>query len=159
VLEKELPVAATLRSEVIEALETQLEKAEQTIRDQKNEINNLKSNVDVLVGQIRKLAGNRTQFERTTEAKTGDEPSTAADQATVPPDVFERIANELIPIIGPLATTVVQHDVAALGESIEIFPRKRLPELLDVLTKEILDEGLKHTFRKRFVDNVQFLDR
>jgi len=162
VVEKELRAAERIRSEVIEVLESQIEKAEQTIRSQKDEINHLKSNIDVLMGQVRKLAlfANGTKFEGTTEANSTDEPMpAAADQPTVSPDVFERIANELIPIIGPLATTVVHHDVAALGESVEIFPQRRLPELLEILTKEISDENLKHTFRKRFVGNVQLLDR
>jgi len=88
-----------------------------------------------------------------------DTTSGAVDQTTVSPDVFDRIIGELTPIIGPMATMIVRHDVAALGETIERFPRRRLAELLDIVTKELPDEKQKRTFRERFVDNVDLLER
>jgi hypothetical protein len=48
-----------------------------------------------------------------------------------------------------MASVIVRHDVAALGESMEKFPRARVTELLESVTKEISNENLKIDFRKR----------
>jgi hypothetical protein len=70
------------------------------------------------------------------------------------PDVFERMSKELAEVAGvmsPLATLIVREHVEGLGESIEKFPKSRLPELLDSLVREILDEKRQVDFRKRLV--------
>jgi hypothetical protein len=58
---------------------------------------------------------------------------------------------ELNMILGPQAKTIVCEHVAALGESIEEFPKARLAELLEMLSKEIVNEPLRISFRKWFV--------
>ena len=71
---------------------------------------------------------------------------------TVSRDAFERMIGEfgeLINVIKPLASVIVRDHVAALGESIEKFPKPRLAELLHNLSQEISDENLKTGFRER----------
>jgi chromosome segregation ATPase len=81
---------------------------------------------------------------------TSNEQTNVAQQ-TVARDFFELMAQELTVILGPQATMMVREHVAALGESMEKFPKSRLAELLEILSKEIVNEPLRISFRKWFV--------
>lgn len=77
----------------------------------------------------------------------------------VSPEIFQRITSELAEVtdvIGPLASLIVRRQVKALGESIEKFPRRRLPELLESLANEISDEKQQIDFRDRLAQNPQW---
>jgi chromosome segregation ATPase len=77
----------------------------------------------------------------------------------VSPEIFQRITSELAEVtdvIGPLASLIVRRQVKALGETIEKFPRTRLPELLESLAKEISDEKQQIDFRERLAQNAQW---
>jgi chromosome segregation ATPase len=76
---------------------------------------------------------------------------TKVAQQTVSPDFFHLMNQELAVITGPQATMIVREHVAALGESMEKFPKARLAELLEILSKEIVNEPLRISFRKWFV--------
>jgi hypothetical protein len=49
---------------------------------------------------------------------------------------------------------ILRDDVKALGESIETFPKARLTELVDMISKEILNEDMKIGFRKWIAESV-----
>jgi chromosome segregation ATPase len=75
-----------------------------------------------------------------------------AAQEIVPPELFQRITDELtevMDLIGRLSSVIVRDHVVSLGESMKTFPKTRLPELLESLSKEILDEKRKIDFRER----------
>jgi len=75
---------------------------------------------------------------------------------TVPAETFQKIISELAQatnVIGPLASLMVHQQAKALGESVEKFPRARLPELLEALAKEISDENLQMYFLQHFTQN------
>ena len=77
-------------------------------------------------------------------------PDTARE--IVSPELFQRITDELteaMNVMGPLSSIIVREHVASLGESMKTFPKTRLPELLESLSKEILDEKRKIDFRER----------
>jgi len=76
---------------------------------------------------------------------------------TVPPIFFELIAQELASVKGAMSSTIVRDRVAALGESLEKFPRSRLPALLEVLSEEIVNRNAKIAFRKWFVKQAQLV--
>ncbi len=83
-----------------------------------------------------------------------------APREIVSPDLFYRITGELTEVKGivrPMASIIVRDHVLALGESMEKFPKTRLPELLESLSKEITDEDLKIDFRKRLAQNAQIV--
>ena len=68
------------------------------------------------------------------------------------PEIFERIITEFSEatnMIDTLASLIVQQQVKALGESVETFPRTRLSELVECLTKDIEDEKRQIDFRQR----------
>jgi hypothetical protein len=73
------------------------------------------------------------------------------DRGMVPIGLFDRMARELTSIMGPLAPAIIHYDVIALCESMDAFPRRRLLELLDTVTREMTDESLKRTFREKFI--------
>jgi chromosome segregation ATPase len=73
--------------------------------------------------------------------------ATAAPE-TVPPDFFKRTFNELTDFIGPFAVMIVRDHVKALNESLDKFPKARLIELFELVSKEILNEEMKVAFRK-----------
>jgi len=69
------------------------------------------------------------------------------------PDLFQRITGELTEVMGvmePIASIIVRDHVVALGESMEKFPKTRLPELLESLSKEILNANPKIGDRELF---------
>jgi chromosome segregation ATPase len=80
-----------------------------------------------------------------------------AAREIVSPELFQRITDELtevMNVIRPVASIIVRDHVVALGESMKTFPKTRLPELLESLSKEILDENLKIDFRERFAQSA-----
>jgi hypothetical protein len=82
---------------------------------------------------------------------------TEAARETVSPEAFVRIVTEFSKfanVIENIASLIVRDHVRTLGESMEEFPQKRLPELLESLSKEISDNKLKADFRERFGDKT-----
>ena len=78
----------------------------------------------------------------------------------VPPEIFQRIISELVQVtnvMAPLASLIVHQHAKALGESMEKFPRTRLPELLEGLAKELSDddENRQIDFRRRLAQSTQ----
>jgi chromosome segregation ATPase len=168
----------------IRDLETQLRNKEKLLMDRDRQVNDLQSQLEMVICRMNEMSSFLRQAEALANIETqgpgtvaepqlkGDKDtlaagqtnnldvtSPAADQAIVAPDIFDEIIRELTQIMGPIATMIVRHDVAALGESIERFPMRRLAELLDVVTKELPDENVKRTFRERFVENVYLSER
>src|SRR5262245_40084383 len=76
---------------------------------------------------------------------------TTMAQQTVSSSFFDLMSQELTAIIGPKAPAFVREHVAALGESMEKFPKSRLAQLLDILSQDIVNEPLRIGFRKWFV--------
>jgi chromosome segregation ATPase len=92
-------------------------------------------------------------FKVKVPAVTSNKQTNAAQQ-TVSPDFFDLMSQELTVIKGSQAPMIVREHVAGLGESMEKFPKSRLAELLESLSKEIENEPLRIGFRKWFVKHV-----
>jgi chromosome segregation ATPase len=170
----------------VQAFENMMKEKQELMTRRDAEINDLRSQlkrVTKAIGEVSsffKQAEALTSFE-TQGASTGAEnesvapgeekPASEAKVTTaspspsdapgemVPPEVFQQITNELAEVtdvIGPLASLIVRRQVKALGESIEKFPKRRLPELLESLAKEISDEKQQIDFRGRLAQNAQW---
>jgi hypothetical protein len=77
---------------------------------------------------------------------------TEAARETVSPEVFVGIIAEFSKfanVIETIAALIVRDHVKTLGESMEKFPQRRLPELLESLSNEIPNDKLKADFRER----------
>ena len=75
-----------------------------------------------------------------------------AAREIVSPNIFGRITGEFAEVTGvmsPLSLLIVRQHVAALGESVEKFPKTRLAELLERLVTEISDKKRQVEFRAR----------
>jgi len=164
--------------------ETQLRNREKLLAGRDTEINDLKSKLQVLTGKIQEMTSFLKQAEAlatveeqnsstltvseplngveekpagsskvTVPAVTSNEQGNVAQQ-TVAPDFFDLVSQQLAPIIGRQAPMIVRKHVAALGESMEKFPKSRLAELLEMLSKEIVNEPLRTGFRLWFVKHT-----
>jgi chromosome segregation ATPase len=81
-----------------------------------------------------------------------------AAREMVSPETFQEIIRELAQItnlIAPLASLIVHQQAKALGESVEKFPSKRLPELLEAIAKEISEENPQIDLRQRLAQSAQ----
>lgn len=72
----------------------------------------------------------------------------------VPPKFFDRMTTALGHVIGSRAQVIVRDHVASLGESPDSFPKARVPELLELVSREISDENLKVGFREVVGDTL-----
>jgi DNA repair exonuclease SbcCD ATPase subunit len=79
---------------------------------------------------------------------------TNVTQQIVWPHFFHFMIQELGMIIGPQAPMIVREHIASLGESMDSFPKSRLGELLELLSKEIVNEPLRIGFRVWFVKHA-----
>ena len=161
----------------IRDLENQLRNKEKLLTSRDRRVNDLESQVKFLTGGIKEMSSFFRQTEgladsemqdpggqlKTEQEKPGTSQfkdagftsdTTHAPQETLSPDFFDRMTHELIQAIGPFASMILRDDVKALGESIETFPKARLTELIDMISKEILNEDLKIGFRKWAAESV-----
>lgn len=76
---------------------------------------------------------------------------------TVSPDLLKLIVSELAEftnVMESLASLLVRRHVKHLGESIERFPLKRLPELFEVLATEVSGDNRQIDFRQRLAQRT-----
>ncbi len=71
---------------------------------------------------------------------------------------FDSMIRELSEVFGPMASVILRDHVKAVGESMEKFPKARLAELLDNVSKEIANETIKNSFREH-LDRLQLLEK
>jgi chromosome segregation ATPase len=163
----------------IQDFENQLRNKEELLAGRDGEINDLKSKLQVLTGKIQGMSSFLKQAEALATVEGQNSSTLAASepldgvkkkpvkvptvtsneqgnvaQQTVSPDFFDLMSKELTVILGFPAPMIVRKDVAALGESMEKFPRSRLAELLEILSKEIVNEPLRTSFRMWFVKHA-----
>jgi DNA repair exonuclease SbcCD ATPase subunit len=77
---------------------------------------------------------------------------------TVPPELVQSIITEVASganLMANLAALLVRQHAKNLGESIEKFPTKRLPELFEALATELTDESRQVDFRWRLAQAAQ----
>src|SRR5499433_2528300 len=164
-----------------QAFENELRNKEELLAKRDKEINDLKSKLQVLTGKIQGMSSFLKQAEdlaavegqnsvtpgaSETESGVTEKPAdspfrfkvpyaqTAMAQQTVPSSFFDLMSQELTGIIGPKAPAFAREHVAALGESIEKFPKSRLAELLEILSQDIVNEPLRTSFRIWFVKHA-----
>jgi chromosome segregation ATPase len=175
-LEQELAAKMQEFSAKISDQEAQLKHKEQSLESRDGEIKDLKSQLQFLTRGIDELSSffmqakalttgevkaKNTSLGEAVNAEAEKPPMpvkehriTMASAATVDQPVSAELLNRLTErlqlTIGPVAPTVIRDHAAALGESIENFPKSRLIELVDVLSSEIPNKDLRFNFRKWF---------
>jgi chromosome segregation ATPase len=153
----------------VQALEGLVKNKDTVLTDQDRQIKDLSTQLAALTNGIRGMSSFFKQAEVLTQelkrekekpansqpksAEVTSNPADAAREA-VPPAFFESVTKELAEINGPLASMIVRDHVKALGESIDKFPKKRVSELVKILSEEITDEKVKNNFRKRITEEL-----
>jgi DNA repair exonuclease SbcCD ATPase subunit len=95
----------------------------------------------------------QTETAQSNGMASGQTPS--AEVEILPHEVLDRVSGELAEVAGlmtPLATLIVREHVEALGETIDGFPKNRLSELIESVSRELLDDHREDDFRQRLAD-------
>ena len=109
----------------------------------------------------RAVQNNRATFrEIATTSAYAKVPSVLPEAAgeTIPPEILQSIISELANlanVVVNVASVLVRQHAKDLGESIEKFPTKRLPELFESLATELADEQRQVDFRWRLAQAAQ----
>jgi capsular exopolysaccharide synthesis family protein len=72
----------------------------------------------------------------------------------VPQDFFDRMIAKLSEVSGPMAPLILRDQIALLGESRAAFPKSRLKELVERVSQEIPDEGLRNAFYRSIQEDL-----
>lgn len=101
------------------------------------------------------IAAEEPAVATTTSARTSHpQPFVAPENATnlaVPPHFFDDMTRAATHAMGPMAQRVVEDQISALGESRHAFPQIKLGTLIEMVSREILNE----TMRARFENTMR----
>lgn len=75
----------------------------------------------------------------------------------VPISFLNGLVGALTDAMGPMAKIVLRDQIKALGESFERFPQAKVEMLLESVSREILDEGMRAQFRHRMAAEIRTL--
>jgi predicted regulator of Ras-like GTPase activity (Roadblock/LC7/MglB family) len=88
-----------------------------------------------------------------TKVKTPDY-AKVPSELTVNGDFFTQMEHELTKVMGPVATLIIDDEVAALGAAKDAFPRDRLAELVEKVSSEITDEDKRANFQQTVLEAI-----
>jgi type II secretory pathway predicted ATPase ExeA len=77
--------------------------------------------------------------------------------ATVPANFLNALVAALTDAMGPMSKIVLRDQIKGLGESSERFPHAKVEMLLESVSREILDEGMREQFRHQMVEQIRTL--
>ena len=160
----------------IEALEEQMQRSAKLVSERDRQINYLRSQVKLLRNGVKDASSFFRQAQEALQSSIElEDVGTAAPdkhlvqeekeiapktngtavatngktvREIVSPKFFDRMTVALSHVVGPKASTLVRDHIAELGESIEAFPKARVPELVDTVSRDIPDENLRIGFRE-----------
>jgi general secretion pathway protein A len=84
-------------------------------------------------------------------------PKNIPSAASVPGSFLDALAGALTDAMGPMAKIVLRDQIKTLGESSERFPQAKVDMLLESVSREILDEGMRGRFRQQILAQIRTL--
>jgi myosin heavy subunit len=161
----------------IQDLENQIRTKEKDLADRDKEVNDLRSEVTTLMKRIKEMSSFFKQAEalanladvqpqiigtvdpgKRAETKPAacqpvgltvtSNTTDASREETVPWSFFHSMIRELSEAFGPMASVILRDHVKAMGESMEKFPKTRVAELINDVSKEIANENIRITVRQ-----------
>ena len=75
-------------------------------------------------------------------------------ELTVDGTFFAQIEHELTKVMGPVATLIIDDEVATLGVAKDAFPRDRVAELVEKVSSEITDEDKRASFQQIMLEAI-----
>ena len=104
---------------------------------------------------VRKLTERlKTLSPAETKVKTPDR-AKVSPQLTVDGTFFAQMEHELTRVMGPVATLIIDDEVADLGTDKGSFPRDRAAELVEKVSLEIADEGKRASFQQIMLEAIE----
>jgi hypothetical protein len=76
---------------------------------------------------------------------------------TVPESFLVSLREALIDVMGPMGKIILSEQVKHFGASMERFPRDKVSNLIESLSREIFDPSSRDRFRKGISDGVRIL--
>jgi len=84
-------------------------------------------------------------------------PKNLPSTALLPVNFLNALAAALTDAMGPMAKIVLRDQIKTLGESSERFPHAKVEMLLESVSGEILDEGMRGRFRYQMLAQIRTL--
>jgi hypothetical protein len=84
-------------------------------------------------------------------------PKSVLSTASVPASFLNVLIAALTDAMGPMSKIVLRDQIKSLGESSERFPHAKVEMLLESVSREILDEGMRARFRHQMLDQIRTL--
>lgn len=88
--------------------------------------------------------------------EVGEKPK-APPKATINGVFFGKLNGEFTEVMGPLATTIIDEVVAALGETRESFPRDKVAELVERVSSQLSNKEKQSQFQQIMLDMLKTL--
>jgi general secretion pathway protein A len=74
---------------------------------------------------------------------------------TVPSRFLDYMVSVLTEAMGPMASLIVHEQIAAMGESVTAFPQRRVVELIEEATREILSDSAKANCKRAMLEGIR----
>jgi hypothetical protein len=84
-------------------------------------------------------------------------PKNLPSTAFVPASFLNALAAALTDAMGPMSKIVLRDQIKTLGDSSERFPQAKVDMLLESVSREILDEGMRAQFRHQMLQQIRTL--
>jgi hypothetical protein len=84
-------------------------------------------------------------------------PKSVPPTAIVPTNFLNALVVALTDAMGPMSRIVLRDQIKSLGESSDGFPHAKVEMLLESVSREILDEGMRARFRHQMLEQIRTL--
>ncbi|HMZ03514.1 MAG TPA: DUF4388 domain-containing protein [bacterium] len=81
----------------------------------------------------------------------------SADKQNVSSAFFKNLENELIQLIGPVASIIIDDVVETFGEDQKTFPKDKVPPLVEAIANEIYDPAKQLAFKQLMLKQIRTL--
>jgi type II secretory pathway predicted ATPase ExeA len=92
---------------------------------------------------------------RSPEAKSDIPSPNKLASGTVPSRFLDYMISALTEAMGPMASLIVHEQIAAMGESFTAFPQRRVVELIEAATREILSDSAKANCKRAMLEGIR----
>ena len=100
------------------------------------------------------LTANLAARKLKTKLKAPSPAEKVPPELTIDGTFFAQMEHELTKVMGPVATLVIDDEMAALGAAKDSFPRDRVAELVEKISAEITDEGKRASFQQTMLEAI-----
>jgi general secretion pathway protein A len=125
------------------------------IRQVVNNMNSNGSGQGFSVGPVEARSGIARLEPKPTAVKPV--PKNPPSTTFVPASFLNVLVAALIDAMGPMAKIVLRDQIKTLGESSERFPYAKVDMLLESVSREILDEGMRAQFGRQMLEQIRTL--